>query len=41
MEEERVSCKNVIRLEGVAYTSNKGLSWQGLGEDVNHVEVRR
>jgi hypothetical protein len=27
--------KNVIRLEGIGYTSNKGLSWQGLGEDVS------
>jgi len=25
--------KNVIRLEGIGYTPNKGLSWQGLGED--------
>ncbi len=33
--------KNVIRLEGVGYTSNKGLPWQGLGEDVSHVEARR
>ena len=30
-----------IRLEGVGYTSNKGLSWQNLGEDVRHVETRR
>ena len=33
--------KNVIRIEGIGYTSNEGLSWQGLGEDVNHVEARR
>ena len=33
--------KNVIRIEGIGYTSNKGLSWQGLGEDVNHVEACR
>ncbi len=30
--------KNVIRIEGIVYTSNEGLSWQGLGEDVRHVE---
>ena len=30
--------KNVIRIEGIDYTSNKGLSWQGLGGDVIHVE---
>ena len=33
--------KNVIRIEGIGYTSNKGLSWQGLGEDVRHVEACR
>ena len=33
--------KNVIRIEGIGYTSNKGLSWQGLGEDVSHIEARR
>ena len=33
--------KNVIRIEGIDYTSNKGLSWQGLGEDVSHIEARR
>jgi hypothetical protein len=33
--------KNVIRIEGIGYTSNKGLSWQGLGEDVSHVEACR
>ena len=33
--------KNVIRIEGIGYTSNKGLSWQGLGEDVSHIETRR
>ncbi len=33
--------KNVIRLEGVDYASDKGLSWQGLGKNVRHVEVRR
>ena len=33
--------KNVIRLEGVGYASNKGLSWQGLGQDVSHVEACR
>ena len=33
--------KNVIRIEGIGYTSNEGLSWQGLGEDVSHVEARR
>ena len=33
--------KNVIRFEGVGYASNKGLSWQGLGEDVSHVEARQ
>ncbi len=33
--------KNVIRIEGIGYTSNKGLSWQDLGEDVSHVEARR
>ena len=33
--------KNVIRLEGIGYTSNKGLSWQDLGEDVSHVEACR
>jgi len=33
--------KNVIRFEGVGYASNKGLSWQGLGEYVIHVEARR
>ena len=27
--------------EGIGYTSNKGLSWQGLGEDVSHVEACR
>ena len=32
---------NVIRIEGIGCTSNKGLSWQGLGEDVSHVEARR
>ena len=33
--------KNVIRIEGIGYTSNEGLSWQGLGEDVSHVEACR
>ena len=33
--------KNVIRFEGVGYASNKGLSWQGLGQDVIHVEACR
>ena len=37
----RYRWKNVIRLEGIGYASNKGLSWQGLGEDVSHVEARR
>ncbi len=29
----------MIRIEGIDYTSNKGLSWQDLGKDVIHVEV--
>jgi hypothetical protein len=33
--------KNVIRLEGIGYTSNNGLSWQGFDEDVSHVEACR
>ena len=33
--------KYVIRLEGISYASNEGLSWQGLGEDVSHVEACR
>jgi hypothetical protein len=33
--------KNVIRIEGIDYTSNKGPSWQGLDEDVSHVEACR
>ena len=33
--------KNVIRIEGIDYTSYEGLSWQGLGEDVSHVESCR
>ena len=33
--------KNVIRIKGIGYTFNKGLSWQVRGEDVNHVEARR
>ena len=33
--------KNVIRIEGICYTSAKGLSWQGLGEDISHVEAYR
>ena len=33
--------KNVIRLEGIDYVSNEGLSWEVLGEDVSHVESCR
>ncbi len=33
--------KNVIRIEGIGYTSNEGLSWQSLGEDASHVEACR
>ncbi len=33
--------KNVIRFEGIGYASNEGLSWQGLCEDVSHVEACR
>ena len=33
--------KNVIRIEGIDYASNEVLSWQGLGEDVSHVEACR
>jgi hypothetical protein len=29
----------MIRIEGIGYTSNKGLSRQDLGKDVIHVEV--
>jgi hypothetical protein len=29
------------RIEGVCVTSNKGHSWQGLGEDVSQVEACR
>ena len=35
------SWKNVIRFEGIGYASNEGLSWQGLCEDVSHVEACR
>jgi hypothetical protein len=31
--------KNVIRFEGIDYTSKEGLSCQDLGEDVSHVEA--
>ncbi len=37
----RYRWKNVIRIEGIGYTSNEGLSWEDLGEDVSHVEVCR
>ena len=33
--------KNVIRIEGIGYTSNEGLSWQGLGQDLSHGVARR
>jgi hypothetical protein len=33
--------KNVIRIEDIGYISNEGLSWQGLGEYVSHVEACR
>ena len=33
--------KNVIRFEGIGYTSNEGLTRQGLCEDVSNVEACR
>ena len=31
----------MLRFEGICYASNEGLSWQGLCEDVSHVQVCR
>jgi hypothetical protein len=30
-----------MQIEGIGFTSNEGLSWQGLCEDVRHVEACR